>query len=250
MKSIVLSGVVSFFLLFPGSLSYEGPLRHLDNLKVAETSSGRDLFEPGELALYNIRCFFATVGKGEIEYVGSEELGGLPVHHVRSSFSRPGAVDNEDIYGTFGELLPLIVKREISTLCGLRLETERYDQENFNIRIDKKKGDITTREIISSDGNIQNLILLFYYLRQQKLEPGREIPVNLPSQKFVLEVKGLAEVEVPYGSFRAYEVSSGDGELRIWISVGENPVILKAALSSSLFGRYSLVLTGLGRRTT
>ncbi len=126
--------------------------------------------------------------------------------------------------------------------------TERYDQENHILEIYKKNGDIVEKERINSDERIQNLILLFFYLRQQELEPGKKIPVNLPKEKFVLEVKGVTELEVPCGSFTTFELSSSGGELKVWISTQENPQVVKASFNNSPFGRLSMVLSGFGRR--
>lgn len=247
MKAIALTGSVLFFVFFPYHLSYESTLQNPEPLKTVVLSSGTGDFEPGEVAEYDIRCLFARVGSGEIEYIGREVLDGVTVHHVRSSFSRPGAVDNEDIYGTVGDFLPIVVKREISSLGGLRLETERYDQGNYIVEIDKRKGSDRETEKLFSDGRLQNLILLLFDLRQRDLEPGMKIPVNLPGQKFVLEVKEETKVEVPFGSFDAYEVSSAGGELRVWVSARENPLVLKAVLENYLIGSYSMVLTGLAQ---
>ena len=248
MKSFLVTVFLSFFLLLPATLSHESPIRRLSPPAIASPSGEDAPFETGEVSEYDLWCLFAKVGSGEIEYLGREVLDGLPVHHVRSSFSRLGAVDDEDIYGSAEDYLPVMVTRRISTLGGLRVETEKYDQENFSIEIDKKTGDAVECETISSDESIQNLILLFFQLRQHDLKPGLKIPVNLPMEKFVMEVQGLTDVEVPCGTFSSYEVSSGNGELRLWVAARSDPVIVKAALQTPLFGHYSMVLTGHGRR--
>lgn len=240
--------ILSLVLFLPGSLSHESTLQGAVPALAAARPSEDVSFPPGETSRYDLWCLFAKVGKGEIEYLGEEELGGIPVHHVRSSFSRLGAVDDEDIYGTADDYLPLVVKRRIDSLGGLRVETEKYDQENYRIEIDKKRGDTVESETISSDEEIQNLILLFFDLRRHDLKPGLKIPVNLPRQKFVLEVQGLTDVDVPAGSFSAYEVSSENGELRLWIAAGTDPVVLRASLQTPLFGNYSMILTGHGCR--
>jgi len=245
---LAITGVLSFFLLLPGSLSHESPLQGFSSSVISAPTEEAGSFVPGETSEYDLWCLFAKVGRGEIEYLGREDLDGVPVHHVRSSFSRLGSVDDEDIYGTADDFLPLMVERRISTLGGLRVETEKYDQENYRIDIDKKRGDTVDFETISSDESIQNLILLFFDLRRHDLKPGLKIPVNLPRQRFVLEVKGLTDIEVPCGSFSAYEVSSGNGELRLWIAARSDPVILKASLQTPLFGNYSMILTGHGHR--
>lgn len=173
-------------------------------------------------------------------YLGKVRLGYATYHHVKKMKYKEQLVhlitfetlamrfhDRENIYCDVKSFLPIRVERKVSQFIKPEKIEEVYDQENFTLKITKKR--FTTEHMeIKKDAPIQNSILLPYLVRNKPtLEIGWSFEVNLPQRKYKITLSSIEAVKVPAGEFQAYYFESEPKAIKIWLSTDQARIPLK-----------------------
>lgn len=178
----------------------------------------------GEKIIYNI----SPVGISEYNDLGMVELDGKIANLITFRTHVAGFDDTERIYSEPVTYLPLRVERDIKMWFKKEYIVESYDIQNnrFTLRKFKDKK-VIEEQVFSSDGPINNAVLLPFYLRTiPRLEVGWSFDIRLP-EKFRVTLTSLEMVEVPAGKFPAYYFTSQPAKFEIWVSTDELRLPLK-----------------------
>ncbi|MFA5119315.1 MAG: DUF3108 domain-containing protein [Candidatus Omnitrophota bacterium] len=182
----------------------------------------------GERIVYNVKLGKISLGRATFENVALIHKEGRLVNLITFETKVTGLTDVEKIYCDPEGFFPLWVEREIYKFPSDEKILETYDQENFVLTIRKQKGRSRVETSIKKDSPIQNAVLLPYYVRSiPDIKVGWSLPVNLPTQQFVIRLVSIEDVTVPAGTMRAYHFESDPKKFEIWISADNRRIPLK-----------------------
>ncbi len=182
----------------------------------------------GERIVYSVKLGKISLGKATFENVALTKKEGKLVNLITFETKVTGLTDVEKIYCDPEGFFPLWVEREIYKFPSNERILEIYDQKNFILTIKKQKGKNHSETKIKKDTLIQNAVLLPYYVRSiPDIKLGWSLPVNLPTQQFVIRLVSIEDVTVPAGTLRAYHFESEPKKFEIWISADNRRIPLK-----------------------
>lgn len=190
----------------------------------------------GERILYLI----SPLGRAEYNNLGVVNLNGVKVNLVTLRTKVLLVDDLERIYSDPVSLLPIKIERTISSLFGKEYKTEEYDQKNFTVIMKKfKNKKLMKEQIIKTNGPIQNVILLLFYLRNNSdLKIGWNLIVRVPDEfkaelaSIKLELVSIDEIKTPAGKFQAYHFKSIPDKFEFWINKDDPRVPLRIKIKS------------------
>lgn len=197
-----------------------------DKLKTGDTDFP---FRPGELIEYEVRLNFLRFGKASLTYNGAVVKNDAKALSISFLVDVVNFEDLEQIYADFNTFNPLWVKREIKFINRDEFINEDYASKPNCVKITKYKNDkiVSSREI-KSDSSFQNVIAGIYYCRKLKeLRPGEKFALNLPLNKLELQVKGIQDIKLASGKFKAYYIESIPRKYRFWLSADKKRIPLK-----------------------
>lgn len=187
------------------------------------------IFSPvGEKITYNVRLGAVSLGKTVFHHLKDLEFKGRPANFITFETKLARFYDLEKIYSDAESFLPLQIERQIKNLFSQENIIENYDQQNFIITITKVKGKKKEQFNIKKEGPIYNAILLPYHVRRiPKLDIGWTLAVQLPTQKFLIKLVSIEDIQVPAGKFRSYRFESSPKKFEIWISADNRRIPVK-----------------------
>ncbi len=195
----------------------------------------------GERITYDVMLSGMRMGNAVFHYQAKAELDLKQVNLFIFETRAMRFKDNEKIYGDPETFLPLRVEREISSWPKYEKIIESYDQEKFALKIIKTESGKNYEQNFKKDSAIHNAVILPYMIRRMpELEVGWNFEVNLPTQKFKIELVGIEDLKIPSGAFRAYHLKSTPERFEIWISADERKIPLKIRGASGI--GYTLVM--------
>ena len=179
----------------------------------------------GENILYTI----SPLGESEYNDLGIVDLNGVKVNLVTCRTKILFFEDTEKIYSDPDTLLPLKVERSISKLWIKEYITEEYDQKKFTFTLRKFNGDkVIDEQISKASGPINNAITFPFNMRRTEgLKIGWQLTVQIPNEKFKVELVSIDEITVPAGKFQAYHFKSIPDKGELWINKDNPRVTLK-----------------------
>jgi hypothetical protein len=179
----------------------------------------------GERILYVI----SPIGVSEYNDVGIVDLNGVKVNLVVCRTKILFFEDTEKIYSDPDSLLPIKVERNVSKLWIKEYITEEYDQEKFTVTLRKFKGDkVIYEHVTRADGPINNAVTLPFSMRKTEgLKIGWQLNVQIPTDKFKVELVSIDEITIPAGKFQAYHFISIPDKGEMWINKNSPRVTLK-----------------------
>jgi hypothetical protein len=186
-----------------------------------------------DIARGSIQYLIEPVGKSEYKDFGTVDLKGVKASLVTLKSKILFVEVMEKIFYDPDSLLPYKTERTNSGFWVKEYRTEEYDQKKFTVVIKKFKGEKLVKEqIIKTDGPIQNMNTLLFYLRKQPdLKIGWhftvKIPVELKLVKFDLKLLSIDKIIVPGGKFQAYHFKSVPDTFEIWINKNSPRIPLK-----------------------
>ncbi len=198
-----------------------------------------------------IQYLIEPVGKSEYTDCGTVDLNGVTANLVTLKSKILFVEVMEKIFYDPESSLPYKTERTNSGLWIKEYRTEEYDQKKFTVVIKKFKGKKLVKErIIKSDGPIQNMNTLLFYLRKQPdLKIGWQFSAKVIDElklvKFNLGLLSIDEIIVPGGKFQAYHFKSVPDTFEIWINKSSPRIPLKIKIRgivncSLLMKGYSL----------
>jgi hypothetical protein len=201
----------------------------------------------GESIQYGVQ----PVGKSEYKNIGTVHLKGVKANLVTIKSKILFVEVMEKIYYDPEGSLPYKTERTNSGFWVKEYRTEEYDQKKFTVVIKKFKGiKLVKEKIIKSDGPIQNVNTLLFYLRKQPdLKIGWHFTAKVINElkllKFDLKLLSIDEIIVPGGKFQAYHFKSVPDTFEIWIDKRSPRIPLKIKIKgvvncSILMKGYSL----------
>ena len=196
----------------------------------------------GEKMTYDVRLGSIRLGRSTFSHMPSVALNGkmLIVMVFETNLAR--FKDIETIYSDPQTLLPVKVEREVLNWFTREKITEDYNQRDFTVTINKKKGSKTETLLIKKDSPIQNAILLPQSIRRSaKLDANETLVANLPGSRYEIKLASVEEIKVPAGTFKAYHFKSTPSQIDIWISADERKIPVKIQSNNVAFG-YIMVL--------
>ncbi len=196
----------------------------------------------GEKMTYDVRLGSIRLGRSTFSHMPSVALNGkmLIVMVFETNLAR--FKDIETIYSDPQTLLPVKVEREVLNWFTREKITEDYNQRDFTVTINKKKGSKTETLLIKKDSPIQNAILLPQSIRRSaKLDANETLVANLPGSRYEIKLASVEEIKVPAGTFKAYHFKSTPSQIEIWISADERKIPVKIQSNNVAFG-YIMVL--------
>jgi hypothetical protein len=196
----------------------------------------------GEKMAYDVKLGAIGLGKSAFSQVPSVELNGKKLIVMVFETSLARFKDIETIYTDPQTFLPVRVERDILNWFSQEKITEDYNQQDFTVTINKKKGGKTETTVIKKDGPIHNAILLPQYIRRSaKLEANETLIANLPNRRYEIKLVSTEEIKVPAGTFKAYHFKSIPSQIDIWISADERKIPLKIQNNSLTLGYVMLL---------
>ncbi len=184
-----------------------------------------------ERILYSI----SPLGKSEYNDLGLVDLNGRKVN-LATLRTKVLLVDQiEKIYSDPETFLPLKIERTISKFWGKNYKTEEYDQKKFTVVMKEFKGKKLVKEqIIKADGQIQNVILFLFYLRNYAdLKVGWNFTARVPDEfkpepvSIILQLVSIDKISLPAGKFQAYHFKTLPDKFEFWINYDNPRVPLK-----------------------
>ncbi len=213
---------------------------------------GNNLLE-SEVVIYDytgesIQYRIEPVGKSEYKNIGSVDLNGLKASLVTLK-SRILIVEvMEKIFYDPENSLPYKTERTNSSFWIKDYRTEEYDQSRFTVLIKKFRGKKLVKEqLIKTDGPIQNMNTLLFYLRKQAdLKIGWHFTAKVLNElklvKYDLKLLSIDEISVPAGKFQAYHFKSVPDTFEFWIDKNSPRVPLKIKIKGIV--NCSLLMQG------
>jgi len=196
----------------------------------------------------NILYIISPLGQSEYSDLGIVDLNGKKVNLVTCRTKILFFEDTEKIYSDPDSLLPIKVERKISKLWIKEYITEEYDQKKFTVTLRKFKGDkIIYEQTTKASGPINNAVTLPFNMRRtEDLKIGWQLTVQIPTDKFKIELVSIDEITIPAGKFQAYHFKSIPDKGEIWINKNSPRVTLKIK-GKGLFN-YVLLMKKYSRR--
>jgi hypothetical protein len=189
----------------------------------------------------NILYLISPLGRAEYNNLGKVDLKGIKVDLVTLKYKALFVESTEKIYSDPESLLPCKIERTVSKLWGAKENiTEEYDQKKFTVVIKKFKGKkLVNEQLLRSNGPIQNVILMLFYLRQNPgLKIGWTFTARVPAEfkpelvPMKLELVSIDQITVPGGNFQAYHFKSAPAKFEVWINKNNPQVPLKIKVKS------------------
>lgn len=200
--------------LFPGLSPYKAPSQPKASIS--------------EKIIYSVMVGKIKIGESSLEYLEKSELNGKLVNVMSFLTKVNNFRDSELIYYEPESYLPLKIRRDIKNWLAKEQITETYDQKKFTLTITKFDGSTKNVKSINFAMPIQNAILLPFYVSSiEKLNVGWAMNVQLPNQKFLINLASIEKIDVPAGSFKAYHFTSTPKKFEIWISEDERRIPVK-----------------------
>jgi len=198
----------------------------------------------GESIQYRIE----PVGKSECKNLGTVDLKGSKATLVTLK-SRILIVEVlENIFYNPESLLPYKTERTNSGLWIKDYRTEEYDQNKFTVLIKKFRNEKLVKELlIKTDGPIQNMNTLLFYLRKQPdLKIGWHFSAKVLNElklvKYDIKLLSIEEIIVPGGTFQAYHFKSAPDTFEFWIDKNSPRIPLKIKIKGIV--NCSLLMQG------
>jgi hypothetical protein len=196
----------------------------------------------GEKMTYDVRLGSISLGRSTFSHMPSVELNGKRLIVMVFETSLAQFKDIETIYTDPQTFLPVKVEREVLNWFTREKITEDYNQRDFTVTINKKRGSKTETLVIKKDSPIQNAILLPQGIRRSaKLDANETLVANLPTSRYEIKLASIEEIKVPAGTFKAYHFKSTPSQIEIWISADERKIPVKIQSNNIAFG-YIMVL--------
>ncbi len=213
-----------------------------DNGFKPEPESRAFPFKEGEKLIYNVYSAGIMVGKSSLIFHGEEELRGEKVLRVTFSTNLPLFSDYENIYADNETFLPVKIERKIKRIGGFsETITERYNQSDFTVNIDKKSSFSSDNNTIKKNSPIYNAILLTYYCRAHPdIADKGNIKITLPTQDFYIRLSGQENIKVPAGEYPVDVFSSTPSKFTFYLSKDKDKLPVK--IDSSTVLNYSMEL--------
>ena len=180
-----------------------------------------------------IQYLIEPAGKSEYKDCGTVDLNGVTANLVTLKSKILFVEVMENIFYDPESSLPYKTERTNSGFWSKEYRTEEYDQNKFTVVIKKFKGKKLVKEqIIKSDGPIQNVNTLLFYLRKQPdLKIGWHFTAKVLDEfkllEFDLKLVSIDEITVPAGRFQAYHFKSIPAKFEIWMNKIAPQVALK-----------------------
>ena len=242
---IIITSVLTTFLLIGTFLLSKTLLRPTTPEITAPvlTQESPKLFNQniGEKLIYEVKLGKITIGKSTFTRLPNATANGKIILVMTFETNVTNFKDTETIYTDAVTFLPLKIERNITNWLSKEKITEEYNQSDFTLHINKRKGSNTETMVIKKDGPIHNAILLPQQIRYiDSFKPENAISANLPNRKFEIKMVGEENVEVPAGKYKAYKFESTPKQIAIWISADTQKVPLK--IQGTGFLGYLMVL--------
>ena len=246
-KALKVAAALSLILFcFAGLLLVRNQLNNMYySIKVRTVSAkiNKNQESIGEKIIYEIKMGGLTIGESTFTQLKNEDLDGRNLLVMLFTTKLANFSDTEKIYADPQTYLPIKVMREISNFMIKEIIIEDYDQENFVVNINKKKGFFKSQLNIKKESQINNAILLPQYVRFiGMLDENKPIPANFPTRSYSIEFAGKEEIEVPAGKFKTYHFKSVPSQINIWISQDGRKIPVKIEGNGALGIGYTMVL--------
>lgn len=235
---IVLVFTLSFIKDKAGKISHQ-----MDSFSEKEKSLLTEIEKGvGEKMTYDVRLGSIDLGRSTFSHMPSVESNGKKLIVMVFETSLARFKDIETIYTDPQTFLPVRVERDVLKWFTREKITEDYNQRDFTVTINKKRGDKTETSLIKKDGPIHNAILLPQSIRRSvKLDANKVLVANFPTSRYEIRMVSVEEIKVPAGTFKAYHFQSTPSQIDIWISADERKIPVKIQSNSFAFG-YIMVL--------
>jgi len=187
-----------------------------------------------------IQYLIEPAGKSEYKDCGTVDLNGVKANLVTLKSKILFVEVMENIFYDPESSLPYKTERINSGLWVKEYRTEEYDQKKFTVVIKKFRGKKLVKErMIKSDGPIQNVNTLLFYLRKQPdLRVGWHFSAKALDEfnllKFDLKLLSIDEIAVPAGKFQAYHFKSTPAKFEIWMNKATPQVALRIKIKGVL----------------
>ena len=199
----------------------------------------------------NIQYVIQPSGESEYNNLGTVDFNGEKANLITLKTKVLFVGVMEKIFYDPVSLLPYKTERTTAGPWFKEFRTEEYDQGKFTVVIRKYKDSKLIKEkIIKSDGPIQNINLLLFYLRKQpEIKIGWHFTAKVLDElklfKFDLKLCSIDDITVPAGRFQAYHFKSTPAKFEIWIDKNSPRIPLKIKLKgiidcSVLMTKYHL----------
>lgn len=190
----------------------------------------KSAFRQGERIKFGVYSAGIKTGSGELVYYGCEDYSGYgAVQHIAFKVTTFSVRDEDIIFGTPDFRFPVRVERKIRLFGKDEQIFEDYAPNHRSVTLKKSvQGKGVPDQIINSDADLGNVLLLLYNLRNDReLREGKIYKIILPTQKFDLFVKDKRRIKTPMGVFEAFYLVSHPAKYRIWLSVQEDRLPLR-----------------------
>ena len=178
-------------------------------------------FKAGEEIIFDFFLYNLKSGKSDMRFLGKTNLDNQEVLLIESSTKALNYKGKERIFTQTDTFYPVRVERSLKIGWDKENIIEEYNLEENSVTIKKNKNGRQLKDLkLSSDGKLQHVISLLYFLRTKKdLSVGEVMTVNLPKAKLRLKVERIEDIKVPYGKEKVFFITDAKGNLRIWMSV-------------------------------
>ncbi len=205
----------------------------------------------GETLEYEIKWGMVSVGKAQMTVPKLVEISSSPCYYIVSSAKSSSFVDTfykvRDLNESWLDaslLISMGYSKKIREGGFLRDEWTVFDNKNLSFKGQKiNKNNIAAEQSGQLSGPVQDILSSLYFTRTQKLETGKDIILDVNTQKnwpLVIKVYKKERVKTPAGEFECYVVEPKIREegifvakgkkLMIWLTADEEriPVLMKA----------------------
>lgn len=211
-------------------------------------------FGPGELAEYQVKLGFLSVGSGLMQVVDVEPVRGVSTYHV--SWMIQGGIPFahvNDHYESWFDVRTLSTLRSIQRINEVRYHANReyeiYPDEARWERLDTDEADTLSTQFPLDD------ISFIYYVRTLPLEVGETYTLNryfrADRNPVIVKVLRKETIEVPAGTFDTVVVqpiikSRGlfgeGGEAQVYLSDDDRRIVVRLTSKVPVMGSLSLHL--------
>ncbi len=179
-------------------------------------------FPEGEKLEYSMKWAGIKVGNATLERMQDTELDGTPCLHFNMTAKTYGVADK--IYKVRDNIHSYTDLGLRNTLLYTKRQQEGKTDRDIRVTFDRQKQLATHHDFGQADPPLEiregllDPLSVMYSLRNQEFKVGE--PIHLPATdgKKVINIKvgvdGEEEIEVPAGTFQAYRIVPGTGELK------------------------------------
>lgn len=200
-------------------------------------------FEQGETINYAVKLCGIKIGNAALMYKGKIKLNDKDAHLVIFSTDILNFKDTETMYADIDTFLPLKIERDINKRGKKIRIVEEYDQLNHNVKITQSDKTRNQTKEIAQDAQIQNVILLTYFLRKlSNFELGKEFAITLPLAKLIMRFTKEEQVRIPSGVYSAYLAESFPKGHKIWFENSEKAIPIRIS-GPSIAGKVNMLMT-------